>query len=284
MPDLSVPCAVAVGNRPHVFFVGRGSDSRAPGGFVADASDRFLYCDFFAPPWQWESQGSPESSALPPRMLGRPSAIVDPGPPTRIFVFVVREDNNLCAHIWSDDARRWNWEIIGNPGVDIRASPVEGLFTVVNGTVTPHVFVVGADHNLHAANPSGLGTWRWRSHGMPAGTMNPSSGAFSMSATLYQRRPYVFVPRQMGSRLVLFARFIDLSGEWTWAPTVTRADGTPVGPELGSVESVDPIRYVSAISYRGGDGIERILVFCAGQGSYRLWICYWNGATWAWRD
>jgi hypothetical protein len=97
--------------------------------------------------------------------------------------------------------------------------------------------------------------------------MNPSSGAFSMSATLYQRRPYVFVPRQMGSRLVLFARFIDPSEEWTWAPTVTRADGTPVGPELGSVEAVDPIRYVSAVSYRSGDGIERILVFCAGQGS-----------------
>jgi hypothetical protein len=149
----------------------------------------------------------------------------------------------------------------------------QGVITYPVGTQVQRIyaFAKGADGHLHVNYWDGS-SWQWSDRGVPLGSpvLNTQPSAITYLAAGTQRI-YAFI----ASANRLYTHYWDGSA-WHWAD-----QGTPPGSAVfGNFGDPGVVTYSDA-------GTQRIYAFVAGSTgtpSGRLFLNYWNGTSWQWRD
>jgi len=229
--------------------------------FVGGANGHLydLYWDGSA--WAWEGQGTPPGSTV--EYVG--GAVYDPASPNPLYVFVVGENGHLFVKYMNGSTSEWTWRDQGTPpGTTATYVP-----TSVYQSITENLsaFVTGANGHLLENYWNGS-AWAWDDLGAPTG-VSITSGPSAVYDSSSNNPLMVFA---VGSNGHLFVAFSSNGTSWTWRDQGIPSGETGLSAAAGLSAIYDPT------------STNSILAFAVGSSTGNLYVNYWNGSAWAWRN
>lgn len=230
--------------------------------------------------WGWADQGPGQNAT----MFGTPGVIAyrEGTQPRQIHAFVNILNDRLWANYWNGS--QWSWTSHGWPGgiippstspsAEMVGSP--GVITYREGSQPQeiHAFVlgkllgvVGTKINLFVRHKDSAG-WHWGHQGRPPGvsSLHGTPGVISYREGSQSQRIYAFVRGSDGKLHLNYRK----NSQWNW-----RVQGAPPGTAMSGSPGV--------VTYRDGSQSQRIYSFVNGANG-KLYVNYWNGSQWGWRD
>jgi len=217
-----------------------------------------LYWDGSA--WAWEGQGAPPGSTL--ECVG--GAVYDWDSANPLYVFVVGANGHLFVKYLNGATSEWTWRDQGTPpgttAMNVPTSVYQSL------TENLSAFVAGANGHLFENYWNGS-AWAWDDLGAPSGVSVASAPAAVYDASS-NNSLMVFV---VGSNGHLFVAFSN-GTTWTWRDQGIPSGETGLSAAGGLSALYDPT------------STNSILAFAVGSSTGNLYVNYWNGSAWVWRN
>jgi hypothetical protein len=217
-----------------------------------------LYWDGSA--WAWEGQGTPPGSTV--ESVG--GAVYDPASPNPLYVFVVGANGHLFVKYMNGSTSEWTWRDQGAPPGTTAISVPTSVYQSITEDLS--AFVTGANGHLFENYWNGS-AWAWKDLGTPTGVS--VTGAPSAVYDPSSNNPLlVFV---VGSNGHLFVAYLN-GTTWEWRDQGIPSGETGLSAAAGLSAIYDPT------------STNSILAFAVGSSTGNLYVNYWNGTAWEWRN